>query len=341
MLKNNKYVKVFEDCRVVDGIFKSVICDFTRKKYYPISKQQSDFFSQIDKKSVSEVERDINRSNEYKFFFDFLLEQEMIFYCTKQELDYFPQIENQWYSSSTISNLLLFRSEKSTDNFIKQLPILDKLGLKHVQLFIEGKVNFNQLKFWIESISRISVKSIEIFISHENASPLLEEASGLSPTQIVTVTVTDSNEFKILKRNNEQLFNILFIRNAFEEVFGHNPPDPSYFNVDIRQYMEARYFNTYFNEKLIIDSNDNIIANVNDGIIENLENIDIETLVTSKDFKRPAQINKDHIEVCKDCEYRYVCNDSRTPKRVNGKWEYEQECYYNPYSGEWNLKKYE
>lgn len=338
---SDKYIKVFEDCRLVVGAFKSTIYDFSRKKYHPITKRQGEILSQLDKKPVNEFEKVFGSSDGGKEFIDFLFEEEIIFVCTKEELAYFPEIKNQWYSSSTVSNLLLFRSEQSNNNFIEKMQVLEELGLKHVQLFIESEINFSQLKHWIESISQISIKSIEIFISREHANVLLEDANELIHTQVITVTVTGSSEFRILKRESGRPFNIMFIRNAFSEIFESAPSDPNYFHVDIRQYMESQNFNTYFNEKLVIDSSDNILVNVNDDIIGHLNNVDLEDLVNSKAFKSLAQVNKDSIEVCKDCEYRYMCNDSRTPRYLNGKWEYDEQCYYNPYSGEWNLKMYE
>lgn len=46
-------------------------------------------------------------------------------------------------------------------------------------------------------------------------------------------------------------------------------------------------------------------------------------------------LNKDCIDVCKDCEYRYACFDCRPD--ANGKSFYAKPwyCTYNPYKGEW------
>ena len=39
--------------------------------------------------------------------------------------------------------------------------------------------------------------------------------------------------------------------------------------------------------------------------------------------------------VCNDCEYRYMCLDSRLPLQFNNKWYYEKDCGYNPYKALW------
>ncbi len=47
-------------------------------------------------------------------------------------------------------------------------------------------------------------------------------------------------------------------------------------------------------------------------------------------------LSKDYIDVCKDCEYRYVCNDCR-PMNIGGNNKYSKGkfCKYNPYIGKW------
>lgn len=47
------------------------------------------------------------------------------------------------------------------------------------------------------------------------------------------------------------------------------------------------------------------------------------------------QLNKDKIEICKDCEFRYTCFDCR-PNTLNGEFfEKPWYCTYNPYTGKW------
>lgn len=47
-------------------------------------------------------------------------------------------------------------------------------------------------------------------------------------------------------------------------------------------------------------------------------------------------ISKDFIDECKNCEYRYVCNDCRPICTENGDFYSKGElCNYNPYIGEW------
>ena len=50
------------------------------------------------------------------------------------------------------------------------------------------------------------------------------------------------------------------------------------------------------------------------------------------------KINKDSVEVCKDCEYRYACDDCRplAEGETGDFYAKNPRCFYNPYTGCWN-----
>ena len=58
--------------------------------------------------------------------------------------------------------------------------------------------------------------------------------------------------------------------------------------------------------------------------------------INSDGFKDKWRITKDQIEICKDCEFRYVCSDCRAyvenPEDIYSK---PLKCGYNPYTCEW------
>lgn len=101
-------------------------------------------------------------------------------------------------------------------------------------------------------------------------------------------------------------------------------------------YREAQDYNTYYNRKIFIDVN-GFVSNSWKGKKYGVLSIELlRDLVEDKVFTSLWHVNKDKIDVCKDCEFRYVCTDPRLPKqRENGEWYYESECPYNPYLGKW------
>jgi len=53
-------------------------------------------------------------------------------------------------------------------------------------------------------------------------------------------------------------------------------------------------------------------------------------------FKDLWSINKDQIEVCKDCEFRYVCTDCRAfITDPDNRYSKPSTCTYDPYTAQW------
>ena len=58
--------------------------------------------------------------------------------------------------------------------------------------------------------------------------------------------------------------------------------------------------------------------------------------VIEPEFKKSWSINKDQIEVCKDCEFRYICTDCRVfLQDSNNIYSKPLKCGYSPYNLEW------
>ncbi len=63
----------------------------------------------------------------------------------------------------------------------------------------------------------------------------------------------------------------------------------------------------------------------------------LEYILDNNIIPRYWKLSKDKINVCKDCEYRYVCFDCRPlADSLNTRG---TNCLYNPYLGRWNVKK--
>ncbi len=67
-----------------------------------------------------------------------------------------------------------------------------------------------------------------------------------------------------------------------------------------------------------------------------VESNSLKEAIDHKDFKKYWNINKDAIETCKDCEFRFVCTDciayTENPTKLSSK---PLKCGYDPYTNEW------
>ena len=65
-----------------------------------------------------------------------------------------------------------------------------------------------------------------------------------------------------------------------------------------------------------------------------ISNISLLSVVENLEFKKKWNIKKDQIEICKVCEFRYICTDCRA-YTTDGLYSKPLKCNYDPYKGEW------
>ena len=68
--------------------------------------------------------------------------------------------------------------------------------------------------------------------------------------------------------------------------------------------------------------------------------VKLNEIITSNEFQKFWNVHKDVCDVCKDCEFKYMCVDNRIPQKKNEKeWFHTTECNYNPYIAKWKEEK--
>jgi len=119
-------------------------------------------------------------------------------------------------------------------------------------------------------------------------------------------------------------------------------PDKKTFVVNIPFFTESQKHHTYFNRKLFISSRGSIKnAPECEEIIGNINSKEeLIKLIELEANQKYWHVTKDMSDVCKHCEFRYMCMDNRIPyQRKNGEWYHKEECDYNPYIGKWKGEK--
>jgi radical SAM protein with 4Fe4S-binding SPASM domain len=110
-----------------------------------------------------------------------------------------------------------------------------------------------------------------------------------------------------------------------------------YMNVNVELFLEAQQFHTYYYKKVCIDQN---------GLIKNCTShgndfgrFSPDTLlavVTSSRFQKLWFAKKDDTEICRNCEFKYMCVDSREIfQKDNTSWFHKSPCNYDPKKSLW------
>ena len=334
-----KYFKLFNSCRVVKGAENSLIYDLERMdNSNSIPSSLYELLTEHVDKSIEEIKFSYN--NEYDStideYFDFLITNEYIFYCTKEELERFPTIDFEWKSPKDITNSIIdydgSLSIQKYETFIKQLS---KSGCEAIQLRSFISISLIELKEFVHLFEEKSITCIEL---------VLKFNSGLPDEEILNLQKKYPRIRKVSFYNSSRSRENQLIHHFPENIIPNEDcgkVESKFFSIGFDTFSEAQCHNTCLNKKISIDKNGCIkgcpsMSNSHGKIGENT----IDEILNQGKIQQLWTINKDEIEICKDCEYRYCCTDCRVfTDDSNNKYSRPSKCNYNPYQGLWKEEK--
>ena len=216
---------------------------------------------------------------------------------------------------------------------------LSELGCNNIQFRFFDTLSINQLENLFMLFERTMLKNIEILIPYN--------------------TELTYENIHILCKNYPRLFNfhvynaptykvhdlagalISFSAKTINQIDSCGNINPKFFNQSLNQFTEAYNYNSCLYKQISIDINGEIknCPSMSKSF-GNINNISLQEVVDDNDFKSLWYIKKDNIEVCKDCEFRYMCIDCRCfIKDKCNIYSQPSKCKYNPYIGKWEGEK--
>lgn len=331
-------IKLFANCIPIKGYSQSLIYDLERpnnSRFIP-----NDFYNILDtfpNKSIYEIKKHFN----FKFdkiidgYFDYLLANKIAYKFNENELFHFPEIENIWKSPSIITNAVILIKNFNVENINTVTFQLSKLRCDAIQLCFLEYVSYNQIEIIGELIENSRILSVELLFNlyNEHDVNMLCQMINKYPR---------FQKFFIGNANSISSFNNKIFFNSSPINFCENCGKVSWdsFSISLNSFFEAQQFNLCLNRKISIDEYGNIkncpFMKENYG---NINTVSLSEVVNNSKFKRLWYINKDKIDICKDCEFRYMCIDCRYfIKKTNNIFSHPTKCTYNPYICKWEYE---
>ena len=305
-----------EEIRLVEGSNRSCLYDLPRRNYHFVPVQIG---SLIDKLEGQPVDIANLLDEEEKSWLSYFEEEEFIVKVPKVVVNNFSKLKLDWESPAIITNAII-----EDGIFLeKALSYIDQLFCKFLVLKCET----------VPRLKEILINNFKVS-NYQNLDVILKQADTDGLTQLREEFPILGNVYLNAKPNSEL--------EDQEDVFylkkGEKRP---VFTVNIETFTEAQSQHLYYNRKLFIGST-GLIKNAPEskdlfGNIEYLEKAnELLEIVASEEFQKYWFVSKNNCNVCQDCEFKYMCLDARAPAlRKNGKWQYAEECQYNPYISKW------
>lgn len=335
------YFNIFSNILITKGVGRILISDLQRNvsELYPL--ELYDLTEELKTDSIQNVLNNYDAASKeiLQEYIDFLQEKEYGF-ITQNDWDRnFPPLAYEYNDYSILSNIFLELEDIDILDKIKES--IESLEIKHLVIYSKNQLSFEQFLKIDHKFENSPLEGIEIFSPFHN--------------------VINEDFIQNLSKNTSRIYNMVFygckkapfkVKDFFRFTINFTNQDLKisscgkvnldYFNTNLPKVLEAINHNSCLHKKISIDINGNIKnCPVMPQSFGNIKDTTLEKALKHKEFKKYWNLNKDKIEVCKGCEFRYICTDcraytERTHKNEEGlDISKPLKCGYDPYTGEW------
>lgn len=328
------YFNLFPNCLIVMGARRSTICDLQMGKFDFIPNAMAEILTNFNGETVEKVKSYFNLTEHIYIdqYYDFLKINDYGYFS--ENLISFPALKDDFEIPSLIENAIIdFKNDTSYFNsqLIKQL---DELNCIALQLRFWDNLKNKKIEDILELTQLSKLRAIEMVVRYnETITTDWLDSLVMKNPRISSVLIYDSPQNSIIE--NHRAF--VFVTKALDSsCCGSIRPDG--FVVNYSTFFESKKFNNCLNKKISIDIN---------GEVKNCpsmlksfgksHDVELKDVISIDSFTESWLINKDQIEVCKNCEFRYVCIDCRAfivdKNNIKSK---PLKCSYDPNTMKWN-----
>jgi hypothetical protein len=307
--------KLHAETPIVQGYLRSCVYDLPRQAHDFLPNEVAAKLKAFENAGLAVINQELDEED--KKWLGYILEKEYGFIIDQQFRDCFPKIDFDWTHPALISNAIIDIDIKTA---VVDFSYLEELNCKHILLRFPDVDKLEDITSYLKkALLELTFKSVDI---------LVEKNDVFSKKEYTHFA-------KRLLKEVPQVTNVSYDEPKAGGMF------VPHFVINIEVFAEAQQHNTFFNRKLYLAANGDVRNAIehtqvygNLNCLEQFE--DLATIVDSKPFQEVWHTPKDVIDVCSDCEFRYMCIDNRLPrKRHDGSLYYEEECTYNPYIAKW------
>lgn len=269
-------------------------------------------------------------------YFDFLIEKEFVINIHSLDSG-FTKYSPAYDIPNAVTNCIIDFDEHSNHPLAAIREQLDALICQAMQLRFYHPVMIHQLEEHLSHFNDSKLRSIELIVPfNEYFSEKAMEQLRVKFPRLQSILIHSAHENKTVSIERTSLKISYSVSTITSESCCGNIHS-MFFRTSILAYNEAKLFNSCLNKKISIDKKGRIR---NCPSMKNtyghIDDHSLQTALNSPGFKSHWGITKDKINVCKACEFRYMCSDCRAyvenPDDVYSK---PLKCGYDPYTTIW------
>jgi SPASM domain peptide maturase of grasp-with-spasm system len=333
---SDRYFHLYACNIPVAGASKAIICDLQRRAHVEITLGLYELITEHGGRPVAEIQADYEAEDAERVeeAFQMLVDAELGFW-SEDGADRFPPMDLSFESPTEITNAIVDVDASSSHDYAKLFAQLDELGCIHVELRFYDPVSADEIDQALAHTRHSRLRTIQLMLPFAGWDDESFDRVCDTHTRVAYVTVYGADANRVDERKRS--WPVHFTTEVIESSDDCGKINPRHFATNLPTFTEAQSFNSCLNRKLGIDVNGDIKnCPSHQQCHGNLARDSLVQITRKPAFREPWTISRDRVEVCRDCEYRYICTDCRVfvtdPDDPLSK---PAKCSYDPYSGSW------
>jgi SPASM domain peptide maturase of grasp-with-spasm system len=336
----NEYFALYACCIPVKGYSRSIVCDLQRNSYQLIPNTLYTILTKHRRETLKEVFEKYNNNydSQIKEYFDFLAEKDYGFYTDSPSN--FPKLKLNWQSPHVITNAIIDYDKGSTFDIQPIIEQLSSMYCSALELRFFSTVPISQIAKILECSKFSTFRSIYVSAGYDSTHSLeaLRKVIHEYPRVKQFTSHSTHNLDELYKEEGKNSYFIIYTSEKINSEACCGVVSPYYFVSTTDTFIESQKFNSCLNRKISVDKHGEIkncpsfsksYGNIQETLLLDVANNDV--------FQEVWKINKDKIEDCKVCEFRYICQDCRAYlKEPNNLYSKPLKCNYNPHEATWS-----
>lgn len=347
----DQFLVLFSDCVPVRGVRRSAIYDLGRHEVHLFPTQFHELLPWMTSRTIGEVLDELTDPDGSEAagagalhdFVQYLLDHELM--QRVEDPTSFPPLRTDWDLPGEIDNAIIDVAQERHD-FASILSQLDLLGCQYLQ--VRGFSTLLGLALCREILTHAahtSIAGVEVIMRHTEGLPydayvkLAESERLLTSLTVHSAPTSQRVPLRLpLAAPDAEPQAVTFTRQRIDSEAHCGVIVPAFLNAPtVRGFAEARASNGCLNRKVSVDSR---------GLIRNCPSMQssygpasrtpLAEVVHQPAFTAAWKIRKDLIDVCRGCEFRYICSDCRAyvqePANPTSK---PLKCGYDPATATW------
>lgn len=319
----DKWFVFYNYCIPVRGAKRSLVCDLDNKNFF--------FIEASDYEIVKGLKVKEDQANHE--LLTYLVEQDVGFYTETPEL--FPVLKNEYLDYPLVDNAIVEIEHTTSHLSVLLNKYATDLGIKYIEIrYLSTKLDL--LYTVLDLISTSEISSISLCINQIVGVEIEVLLHLIKKLSIKYKELEFVGLFNQEEEENRMIGNVFVVRKTKALTnFMCGEISPINFNITIKSFQQAMNCNVCLDRKIAVDK----LGNVKNclSMLESygeIKNVDLKEILVSPSWSK-KNIKKDHILVCKDCEFRYICHDCRAYLPDNELNSKPAKCKYNPYTTKW------